>query len=68
MCDHVIVILISTHWVLVTDPKAQPTQGNVGKSPGKFIWKKLRHGEQSPIIYSNVSTTSTVIQRKRTRG
>ena len=26
MCDHVIVILISTRWVLVTDPKAQPTQ------------------------------------------
>jgi hypothetical protein len=36
-------------------------KGNVGKPPGKFIWKKLRHGEQSPIIYSNVSTTSTEI-------
>jgi hypothetical protein len=34
---------------------------NVGKPPGKFIWKKLRHGEQSPIIYSDVSTTSTEI-------
>jgi hypothetical protein len=36
-------------------------KGNVGKPPAKFIWKKLRHGEQSPIIYSNVSTTSTEI-------
>jgi hypothetical protein len=36
-------------------------KGNVRKSPGKFIWKKLRHGEQSPIIYSDVSTTSTEI-------
>jgi hypothetical protein len=35
--------------------------GNVGKPPAKFIWKKLRHGEQSPIIYSDVSTTSTEI-------
>jgi hypothetical protein len=35
--------------------------GPVGKPPGKFIWKKLRHGEQSPIIYPNVSTTSTEI-------
>ena len=36
-------------------------KGNVGKPPGKFIWKTLRHGEQSPIIYSDVSTTSTEI-------
>ena len=36
-------------------------KGNVSKSPGKFIWKKIRHGEQSPIIYSDVSTTSTEI-------
>jgi hypothetical protein len=36
-------------------------KGNVGKPPGKFIWKKLRHGEQSPIIYSDVRTTSTKI-------
>ena len=35
--------------------------GNVGKPAGKFIWKKLRHGEQSPSIYSDVSTTSTEI-------
>ena len=35
--------------------------GNVGKPPGKFIWKKLRHGEQSPIIYSDVNTSSTEI-------
>ena len=34
---------------------------NVGKPAGKFIWKKLRHGEQSPSIYSDVSTTSTEI-------
>jgi hypothetical protein len=26
MCDHVIVTLISTHWVLVTIPTPQPTQ------------------------------------------
>jgi hypothetical protein len=26
MCDHVIVILISTRWVLVTVPRPQPTQ------------------------------------------
>jgi hypothetical protein len=26
MCDHVIVILISTHWVLETVPRPQPTQ------------------------------------------
>jgi hypothetical protein len=31
------------------------------KPPAKFIWKKLRHGEGNPIIYSNVSTTSTEI-------
>jgi hypothetical protein len=37
-------------------------KGNVGKPPGKFIWKKLRHGEHSPIIYPDVSTTSTEIQ------
>jgi hypothetical protein len=36
-------------------------KGNVGKPPGKFIWKKLRRGKQSPIIYSDVSTTSTEI-------
>ena len=36
-------------------------KGNVGKPPGKFIWKKLRHGEQSPIIYLDVNTTSTEI-------
>jgi hypothetical protein len=36
-------------------------KGNVGKPPAKFIWKKLRHGEHSPIIYSDVSTTSTKI-------
>jgi hypothetical protein len=36
-------------------------EGNVGKPPGKFIWKKLRHGGHSPIIYSDVSTTSTEI-------
>ena len=36
-------------------------KGNVGKPPAKFIWKKIRHGEQSPIIYSDVSTTSTEI-------
>jgi hypothetical protein len=36
-------------------------KGNVGKPPGKFIWKKLRHQEQRPIIYSDVSTTSTEI-------
>ena len=36
-------------------------KGNVGKPAGKFIWKKLRHGEQSPIIYSDVNTTSTEI-------
>jgi hypothetical protein len=36
-------------------------KGNVGKPPEKFIWKKLPHGEQSPIIYSDVSTTSTEI-------
>jgi hypothetical protein len=36
-------------------------KGNVGKPAGKFIWKKLRHGEQSPSIYSDVSTTSTEI-------
>jgi hypothetical protein len=36
-------------------------KGNVGKPPGKFIWKKLRHREQSPIINSDVSTTSTEI-------
>ena len=36
-------------------------KGNVGKPPAKFIWKKLRHGEHSPIIYSDVSTTSTEI-------
>jgi hypothetical protein len=36
-------------------------KGNVGKPPAKFIWKKLRHGEQSPIIYSDDSTTSTEI-------
>ena len=35
--------------------------GNVGKPPGKFIWEKLRHGEKSPIIYSDVSTMSTDI-------
>jgi hypothetical protein len=26
MCDHVIITLISTHWVLVTVPRPQPTQ------------------------------------------
>jgi hypothetical protein len=26
MCDHVIVTLISTHWILVTVPRPQPTQ------------------------------------------
>ena len=26
MCDHVIATLISTHWVLVTVPRPQPTQ------------------------------------------
>jgi hypothetical protein len=36
-------------------------KSNVGKPPGKFIWKTLRHGEQSPIIYSDVSSTSTEI-------
>jgi hypothetical protein len=36
-------------------------KANVGKPPGKFIWKKSRHGEQSAIIYSNVSITSTEI-------
>jgi hypothetical protein len=36
-------------------------KGNVGKPPGKFILTKLRHGEQSPIIYSDLSTTSTEI-------
>ena len=36
-------------------------KGNVGKPPAKFIWKKIRHGEQSATIYSDVSTTSTEI-------
>jgi hypothetical protein len=36
-------------------------KGNVGKPPGKFIWKKLRHGELSAMIYSDVSPTSTEI-------
>jgi hypothetical protein len=36
-------------------------KGNVGKPAGKFILKKIRHREQSPRIYSDVSTTSTEI-------
>jgi len=36
-------------------------KGNVGKPAGKFIWKKQRHGQQSPIIYSDVSTTTAEI-------
>jgi hypothetical protein len=42
-------------------------KGNVGKPPGKFIWKKLRHGEQSPIIYSDDNTTSTEIPGKKVK-
>jgi hypothetical protein len=29
-------------------------KGNVGKPPGKFIWKKLRHGEQV-LLFTQMS-------------
>ena len=36
-------------------------KGNVRKPPGKFILKTIRHGEQSTIIYSDVSTLTLLI-------
>ena len=36
-------------------------KGNVGKPPWKFILKNIRHGELSPIIYSDVSTLTLLI-------
>jgi hypothetical protein len=73
MCDHVIITLISTHWVLVTVPRPQPTQRmstlqgrRTDESQSSYsveqadIFQYQSYSHSDDILKSNIKTDTSI--------